>query len=105
VLERLLYRLGSTEYRNRFILKGAMLLSTWVDNQFRPTRDLDLLCMGNPDPEALLAIFKEIAGIDAADGVTFDANSFTVDRIRDETNMAASGSRAMPRSTTRAFAS
>ncbi|MET4724836.1 hypothetical protein ABIF63_008942 [Bradyrhizobium japonicum] len=26
VLERLLYRLGSTDYRNRFVLKGAMLL-------------------------------------------------------------------------------
>jgi predicted nucleotidyltransferase component of viral defense system len=84
VLERLLYRLGSTDYRDRFILKGAMLLSTWVDNQFRPTRDLDLLGTGNPDPQALLAIFQEIAGIDAADGVTFDPSGFTVDRIRDE---------------------
>lgn len=85
VLERLLYRLGSTKHRDRFILKGAMLLSTWVNNQFRPTRDLDLLGMGNPDPEALLAIFKELAGINEADGVTFDPGSFTVDRIRDET--------------------
>jgi hypothetical protein len=85
VLERLLYRLGSTEYRDRFILKSAMLLSTWVDNQFRPTRDLDLLGSGNPDPDVLLGIFKEIAAIDAADGVIFDPNSFTVDRIRDET--------------------
>ena len=67
VLERLLYRLGSTDYRNRFVLKGAMLLATWVDNQFRPTRDIDLLGSGNPDPDALLAIFKEIAAVDAAD--------------------------------------
>jgi predicted nucleotidyltransferase component of viral defense system len=84
VLERLLYRLGSTDYRNRFVLKGAMLLATWVDNQFRPTRDLDLLGSGDPDPDALLAIFKEIAAVDATDGVIFDPAGFTVDRIRDE---------------------
>ncbi|MGY8635336.1 nucleotidyl transferase AbiEii/AbiGii toxin family protein [Bradyrhizobium sp. 14AA] len=85
VLERLLYRLGSTDYRERFILKGAVLLSTWVDNEFRPTRDLDLLGSGDPDPDALLAIFKEIAAVDAADGVVFDPKSFVVEAIREET--------------------
>lgn len=28
-LERLLYRLSISEYRNRFALKGAMLVTTW----------------------------------------------------------------------------
>src|SRR3954462_4277621 len=84
VLERLLYRLSSTDYRNRFVLKGAMLLATWVDNQFRPTRDLDLLGSGNQEPNALLAIFQEIAAVDAADGVIFEPASFTVDRTRDQ---------------------
>jgi hypothetical protein len=48
VLERLLYRLGSTRHRERFVLKGAMLLTTWFDDPIRPTRDLDLLGMGDP---------------------------------------------------------
>lgn len=86
VLERLLYRLASTEHRDRFILKGAMLLASWVDNQFRPTRDLDLLGSGNPDPDRLLAIFREIGAIGAGDGVIFDSESFTIDSIRDETD-------------------
>ena len=29
VLERLLYRLSLTSHRNRFVLKGAMLLTSW----------------------------------------------------------------------------
>ena len=37
-LERLLYRLSTTKYRERFVLKGAMLLTTWFDAPFRPTR-------------------------------------------------------------------
>jgi hypothetical protein len=45
-LERLLYRLSLSAYRDRFILKGAMLFSTWVETPFRPTRDLDLLGRG-----------------------------------------------------------
>lgn len=30
VLERLLYRLSVSEYHDRFVLKGALLLSVWV---------------------------------------------------------------------------
>lgn len=30
VLERLLYRLSASKYRDRYILKGALLLATWV---------------------------------------------------------------------------
>ena len=43
VLERLLYRLSTTPHRERFVLKGAMLLTTWVADPFRATRDIDLL--------------------------------------------------------------
>jgi hypothetical protein len=32
VLERFLYRLGSSRHRERFILKGAVLLATWFDD-------------------------------------------------------------------------
>ena len=30
--ERLLYRLSTTPYRDRFVLKGAMLMATWFDD-------------------------------------------------------------------------
>jgi hypothetical protein len=85
VLERFLYRLGSTKHRERFILKGAMLLTTWFDDPLRATRDLDLLGTGDPDPVALLGIFRQICAIDASDAVVFDVSSFDMDRIRNDT--------------------
>ena len=81
VLERLLYRLSTTAHRDRFVLKGAMLMTTWFDDPFRPTQDLDLLSFGDPDPEAMLAVFQEICAIKANDGVAFDVQALTIDRV------------------------
>jgi Nucleotidyl transferase AbiEii toxin, Type IV TA system len=39
-LERVLYRLSLSAYRDRFALKGAMLITTWFPDPHRPTRDL-----------------------------------------------------------------
>src|SRR6266568_2790739 len=72
VLERLLYRLSRTRHRDRFVLKGAMLLTTWFENPLRPTRDLDLLGFGDPDPQAMIHIFREVCAVEADDGVAFD---------------------------------
>lgn len=41
-LERYLYRLGLSRYKEKFILKGAMLFPLWGGEIHRPTRDLDL---------------------------------------------------------------
>lgn len=60
VLERLLYRFSTTAYRDRFVLKGAVLMTTWFDSPFRPTRDLNLLGFGESAPDALVAIFRDI---------------------------------------------
>jgi hypothetical protein len=46
-LERFLYRLGVSDRRERFVLKGAMLLRLWSDRPYRATRDLDLLRRGD----------------------------------------------------------
>lgn len=69
-----------------FVLKGALLITTWLDDPHRPTRDLDLLAFGDADPEALIKVFCSICTIDAKDGVTFDANNLSIDRIRDESD-------------------
>lgn len=83
-LERLLYRLSTTKHRDRFVLKGAMLMTTWFDEPFRPTRDLDLLGSGNSDPQAMLAVFREICALEMNDGVVFDVEGLSVDLIREE---------------------
>jgi predicted nucleotidyltransferase component of viral defense system len=41
VLERLLYRLSVSPFREDMVLKGAMLLSLWSQTEHRPTRDVD----------------------------------------------------------------
>jgi len=46
-LERLLCRLSQSEYRDRFILKGAMLFTLWGDQAYRATRDVDFLGFGD----------------------------------------------------------
>jgi predicted nucleotidyltransferase component of viral defense system len=83
VLERLLYRLSQTKHRDRFILKGAMLLTKWFEDPLRPTRDLDLLGFGDDDPKEMVETFKEICGVSFNDGVVFDLDSVEIDRIRE----------------------
>lgn len=83
--ERLLYRLSISKHRERYVLKGAMLLTTWFDDPLRPTRDLDLLGVGDSDADAVLAAFREVCAIEADDAVEFNIEGLTVDRVRDET--------------------
>jgi predicted nucleotidyltransferase component of viral defense system len=84
VLEQLLYRLSQSKHGNHFVLKGAILMTTWLGDPHRPTRDLDLLGFGDPDPDAMIAMFREVCAIKADDAVVFDTEGLTVDRIRGE---------------------
>ena len=46
-IERFLYRLAQTEWADRLIVKGAIMLRAWGTPLGRPTRDIDFL--GNID--------------------------------------------------------
>src|ERR1700722_17408836 len=83
VLERLLYRLSQTKHRDSFILKGAMLLTTWSEDALRPTKDLDFLGFGNADEKEMVSIFQEVCAVSFDDAVDFDSNSVQIDRIRE----------------------
>jgi predicted nucleotidyltransferase component of viral defense system len=83
-LERLLYRLSVSSHRERFVLKGALLITTWFDNPHRPTRDLDLLGFGEPSAESILGAFRDICRIEQDDGVTFDVSALRIAATRDE---------------------
>jgi predicted nucleotidyltransferase component of viral defense system len=85
VLERLLYRLSISEHRDKFILKGGMLVTLWLENSNRETRDADFLGYVGADPESLKAIFCDIFTIAADDGLVFDLNGLTATAIREET--------------------
>jgi len=85
VLERLLYRLGRSDFRDRFILKGAMLFSLWGGTPHRVTRDIDLLGFGESTVARLVQVFQEICLIRAeVDGVGFLSESVRGNEIREE---------------------
>ena len=83
-LERLFHRLSISAHRDRFVLKGALLLTTWFEEPHRATRDLDLLGFGDPSEEALLAVFRQVMAIPVDDGVNFDTTKLLVQPIREE---------------------
>ena len=59
-LERVLYRIAVSKYRDLFVLKGALLFELWTEQRYRPTRDADFLARGQNDPERFARIFREI---------------------------------------------
>lgn len=84
-LERTLYRIGQSKYNKQFMLKGAMLFSLWYDMPHRPTRDMDLLGVGDSDLSLMKKTFQEIIALPCDDGIVFDVNSITVTRILETT--------------------
>lgn len=84
-LERFLFRLGRSEFRERFILKGAMLFPLWGVVSHRATRDIDLLGFGESELAALIGAFRQICLTDVEDdGITFDPGSVQAEDIRDQ---------------------
>lgn len=84
VHERLLYRLSRSPHADRFVLKGAMLLTTWLPETARGTRDLDLLGLGDASEQRILGIFREVLAIAGDDGVAFDLDALRAGPIREE---------------------
>lgn len=84
--ERFLFRLGQSDFKELFILKGAYLLTITLDDQtYRSTKDIDFLKTGESDSDALKeAIFKICSIVDPDDGVVFDVDSIILKEIREQ---------------------
>lgn len=92
-LERFLYRLGASDLRNRFVLKGAMLLRLWSDRPYRATLDLDLLRRGDGAFDAIRGDLRAIVATSVPlDAVDFEAEHIGIEAIRAEDEYA--GTRA-----------
>ena len=74
-IERFLYRLGISTYRDRFVLKGATLFTLWTGETHRPTKDLDLLGWGSSAIADVEQVFRDICEIAEDDGIVFDSQS------------------------------
>ena len=84
-IERFLYRLGRSPYRDKFALKGATLFTLWTGHTHRPTKDLDLLGRGSSSPiPEVEATIRTICEIEEADGIGFDSQSVEGTRIKED---------------------
>lgn len=84
VIERFLARLAQSPEADTVLLKGALMLRVWGVPRARPTMDIDVLRRGAADRDTLTGIVRQCAStIDETDGVTFDANSLTVEMIHE----------------------
>jgi hypothetical protein len=84
-LERWLFRLSQSQYRDRFILKGALLFVVWKTPATRPTRDIDLLGRLKNDLEYIRAVVADVcqAQVDD-DGLVFDPATVATERIAED---------------------
>jgi len=83
VLEGFLARLAGSPYRERFVLKGGVLLAAFGTR--RPTRDVDFqaLHVAN-DTATVRALVIEVAGLVLDDGLVFNTQGARAETIRDE---------------------
>jgi len=83
-MQRLLYRLGSSQHVEQFVLKGALLFWVWNQNFHRPTRDIDLLTYTDNDVGFLVNLFRDIVRANQDDGLLFDADSVAGIEIKED---------------------
>ncbi len=81
--ERFLFRLSISEFKENFVLKGAMLFRIYKMPASRPTVDIDFLGQNTDNSiENLTKLMRGIITIECPDGVTFDKDSISSEIIK-----------------------
>lgn len=72
LFERVLERLATSPYRNNFILKGGLLISSMIGIGERTTMDMDTTVRGiQMEENEIVETIKAILAIDVGDGIIF----------------------------------
>ena len=83
MFERFLERLSKSAYRDKFILKGGILIAALVGIDNRATMDMDTTIKNYPiNVGSLRKAIKEICSINVEDGVSF--SFLNIEAIRDD---------------------
>jgi len=83
-MERFLYRLASSSVVDRFVLKGALLLTAWQAPLSRPTMDIDLAGRTSNELDHISEIVRAVCSVRTEpDGIEFDPTSIEVARIKE----------------------
>lgn len=80
--ERFLYRLGISDHADRFVLKGATLLTLWQIDRRRATWDIDLHTPAGTTTTEIAEVIRGILMIAAPDAIRFDVKSLETREIR-----------------------
>lgn len=73
MFERLMVRLSASEYKEKFVLKGGMLVAAIVGLDNRATMDMDTTLKNLPlTPEAIRSALESVCSIGYDDGVSFE---------------------------------
>ncbi len=84
-IERFLYRLAQSQYRDRLVLKGALMLLVWKTPLTRPTRDIDMLDKISSDLESVRSVVADICRqVVEVDGLGFDPSTVATERIAED---------------------
>lgn len=84
-IERFLHRLGRSPHRDKFVLKGALLLRHWLGAETRPTRDIDLLGPLGLEEGTLRELLGDLLRLAVED----DASSSTSTRLPSDRSAAS----------------
>ena len=83
MFEALLKRISKSKYKDKFIIKGGLLLSSIFGVNLRSTMDLDTTIKGLPlNREVITKIINEIINIDVEDNIKLEIES--IKDIREE---------------------
>lgn len=78
MFERMLVRLSASEYKEKFVLKGGMLVAAIVGLDNRATMDLDTTLKNLPlTPEAIRGALEQICAVPFDDGVVFEIGAIS----------------------------
>lgn len=84
-MERFLYRLSKSASFERFILKGALLLTAWRAPQSRPTMDIDLAGRTSNELDHIAELVGAVCEVVAEpDGIEFNRASIEVSKIKED---------------------
>lgn len=73
LFERIIDRLAASSFRDNFILKGGLLISSMIGISERTTMDMDTTVRGiQMEEDEIVSAVKEIIAMDVGDGISFE---------------------------------
>lgn len=84
-LERFLFRMSRSPLKEKFVLKGGLLLMGMGLPMARTTRDIDFLGLGSKDMEAVGASIREIGRMTFAYGLIYEFDRMSIEALAEDT--------------------